>query len=279
MTEQLEQILQTSDFIKRKFPKNFNPKIAVICESNFGISDEFKKIESIKFSELPFDSGSITESKAKIVFARSGDKDVLLLEGRLHYYNGTSMRSIGHVIYVMRYLGIKKIVSIDDVGALNPRFANGEIALIYDHINLMGDNPLIGKNDNELGLRFPDMSNAYDKELYAKLYEVMQKEMVKINEAVYIGIIGPNSETDAEARFYRDIGGDVLGYSMVPENITAVHAGLQFAGIGLITRDLVADRMMEDTRSEEQKKKDQSDNRKKSLKVLNKVLNRITRKL
>jgi purine-nucleoside phosphorylase len=143
----------------------------------------------------------------------------------------------------------------------------------------MGDNPLIGENDSELGIRFPDMSNAYDKNEYSKIYKVIRNKKIKINEAVYIGTIGPETETEAEARFYREIGADVTGYSLVPEDITAVHAGISYCAIGLISRNLVADKMMEDTRTEKDKEKDQKENLKKSLKILSKIIKEIIEKL
>lgn len=279
MTEQLERILLTSEYIKGKFPKKFKPEIAVISEKNFGLEKEFSIISEVGFWNLPFEFENKSECKSKILFARSGGRDIILISRRFHYYDGVSMRNIGHLIYTMRYLGIKKIISIDEAGVLNPRYGCGEIALIYDHINLMGDNPLIGKNDNELGLRFPDMSNAYNKKLFSTVYNVFQEKMIRMNESVYVGITGPESETDAEARFYRDIGGDVLGYSIVPENITAVHAGLDFIGIGLMTRDLVADRMMEDTRSEKEKEQDRDVCRKSALKILKKVLGTLIKEI
>ena len=156
------------------------------------------------------------------------------------------MRDLGHVIYTIKELGIKKIISVDEAGHLNPRFKCGELALIYDHINLMGGNPLIGENDDNLGFRFPDMSNPYDEVLFYKVRDLMNTESILPNESVYVGTMGPASETEAEARFYREIYGDVTGYSLVPENISAVHAEMKFTAIGLITRELVADRMVND---------------------------------
>ncbi|MDQ3020167.1 MAG: purine-nucleoside phosphorylase [Bacteroidota bacterium] len=279
MSRQLEKIIQSSDFIKSKFPKNFNPEIALITEKNFEVLKDFKIFGEIDYREIPNFCQTGKESCGKILFARTDGKDILIYSGRYHYYDGISMRDIGHTIYVLKYLGIKKIISIDEVGHLNPRFKCGEIALIYDHINLMGDNPLIGENENELGLRFPDMSNAYDKELFEKVYEVLQEKMQKTNDSVYLGIIGPESETDAEARFYRDIGADVVGYSIVPENITAVHCGIKFIAIGLITRELVADKMMEDQRSEKQKNKDQKEFLNTAEKKLGKILVNIIKKI
>lgn len=273
MTEQLEKILKTSDKIRKSYPKNFNPEIALILEKDIDVLKKFKIRGQLSYEKLPIETADSFKIKGEILFCKCKGKDVLVYHGRFHYYDGVDMRDIGHMIYVLRYAGIKKILSVDEVAHLNPRFACGELALIYDHINLMGDNPLIGKNDNELGIRFPDMSNAYNKKLYSKIYKVFQENKMKINESVVIGIIGPQTETDAEARFYREAGADVLGYSVVPENITSVHAGIDFAAIGLISRELVADKMMEDKRSEKQRIKEQAEN----LKIAEKELERVLR--
>ncbi len=279
MGEQLDKIIQSSDFIRSKFPKSYKPEIALIAENDSEIIKEFKILSEIDFSQIPNFNQTLKKVNGKVLFAKIKGTDVIIYNGRYHYYDGVSMRDIGHTIYVLKYLGVKKIISVDEIGHLNPRFHCGEIALIYDHINLMGDNPLIGKNENKLGLRFPDMSNAYDKELHDKVYEVIQSNMLKINDSVLLGSIGPQSETDAEARFYRDIGADIVGYSIVPENITAVHCGVKFIGIGLITRELVADKMMEDERNEKQKLKEQSDSLKKAEKKLGKIMQDIIKNI
>jgi len=279
MTEQLEKILISAEYIKNKFPKGFKPLLALIIEKDFDVLKDFKILGEISFDKTTGELGNGFKNKLKVMFANCEGKDILIYNGRHHYYDGVSMRDIGHMIYVLRYLGVLTIISIDEVGHLNPRFNCGEITLIYDHINLAGDNPLIGKNDNELGLRFPDMSNAYDKELYKKVYNVLQEKMLRINESVYLGTIGPQSETDVEARFYREIGSDVVGYSMVPENITSVHASIKFIGIGLITRNLIADKMMEDERSDKQRNKDQKECLKKASKELEKVLKNIIKSI
>lgn len=279
MGEQLDKIMQSSDYIKSNFPKNFKPEIALITENDSDIIKEFKIISEIDFSQIPNFNQTLKKIKGKVLFAKIKGEDVLIYNGRYHFYDGVSMRDIGHTIYVLKYLGVKKIISVEEVGHLNPRFTCGEIALIYDHINLMGDNPLIGKNESELGLRFPDMSNAYDKELHDKVFEMIQSNMIKINDSVILGTIGPQSETDAEARFYRDIGADIVGYSIVPENITAVHCGVKFTGIGLITRELVADKMMEDERSDNQKMKEQKEYLKKAEKKLGKIMQDIIKKI
>ncbi len=279
MSEQLEKILESSEYIKKKFPKNFRPEIALITERDSDIINSFKITGEIDFAKIPKFVQTGKKTSGKILFGKLNGKDILIYNGRYHFYDGIRMRDIGHTIYVLKYLGIKKIISVDEVGHLNPRFSCGEIALIYDHINLMGDNPLIGKNDNELGLRFPDMSNAYDKDLFQKIYKVLQENLIKINDSVYLGTIGPESETDAEARFYRDIGADIVGYSVVPENITAVHCGIKFIALGLITRELVADKMTEDERDEKQKVKHQKESLKKAEKKLERVLGEIIKRI
>ncbi len=279
MGDQLEKIIQSSGYIRNKFPKNFKPESGLIIEKDLDVLKDFKIIFEIGFADVPEFELNSRNNFNKILFARIKGHDVIVYNGRSHFHDGVPMRNIGHLVYVLKYTGIKKIISIDEVGHLNPRFRCGDLALIYDHINLMGDNPLIGKNENELGVRFPDMSNAYDKEMHRKIYEVMQDEKITINDAVYLGITGPESETDAEARFYRDTGADVLGYSVVPENIAAVHCGIKFAAIGLITRNLVADIMAEDERSEKQKIKEQKEFLKKSEKKLESLLKNIFKKI
>jgi purine-nucleoside phosphorylase len=212
------------------------------------------------------------DNSLHLLLARAENLNFLIIKGRLHFFDGVEMRDIAHYIYCLKYLGVEKILSVDEVGFLNPRFKCGEIALIYDHINLMGDNPLIGENDNELGIRFPDMSNAYDSGMLLKASKVFLDNKIKLNESVYLGITGPESETEAEARFYREIGSDVLGYSLIPENITAVHAKIKFTAIGLITRELIADRMKSDTRTEKVREKERINNLKKAEGILNKIL-------
>ena len=276
MSEQRKHAVSAAKHIKKMYPAKFSPKIALITEENFKLGNDIKVKDSINYSDIPPLLETSWESgKGKMMFCKAGKADILVLNGRYHYYDGISMEDIGHVIYILKELGIKKIVSIDETGHLHPRFDCGEIALVLDHINLMGSNPLIGENDDELGIRFPDMSNAYDEKLFNKIKAILVKGEVPFHESIYVGITGPASETDAEARFYRQILGDVLGYSLVPENITAVHAGIQFAGIGLITRNLVADVMLDDTRILEQKRRDRDKSLSKAQKILTKALKNI----
>jgi purine-nucleoside phosphorylase len=280
MTEQRKRILESVKAIKKHMPVKLKPRIGLIVEDHYPLPYGINVLKKLDYVDIPpkFE-GVEKENTGKIYFAKTGSKDMIIFKGRFHFFDGYSMRDIGHIIYIMSYLGIEKILSIDEVGHLNPRFECGDLALIYDHINLMGDNPLIGENDEELGLRFPDMSNAYDRRLYEKIYRIFQDNKLKVNESVYLSIIGPQSETEAEARFYRDIGCDVLGYSLAPENITAVHTGVKFAAIGLICRELIADKMLEDKRSESERAKDETNNRRYAQTELNKILVKILKTL
>lgn len=252
MIDFISKIKGSSSVIRSLYPSKFRPDTALITDKGFALPKGIRVIAEAKYSELPHFEITDGNKAGSVLFCRAGSKDILIYRGRLHFYDGVSMRSIAHKIYVLKFLGIKKIISIDEAAHLNPRFKCGEIALIYDHINLMGDNPLIGKNEDLLGVRFPDMSDAYDKKMFESISGLLRNEKFRINESVYLGITGPNIETDAEARFFREAGCDILGYSIVPENITAVHAGIRFAGIGLISRELVADKMMEDSRTDEE---------------------------
>ncbi|MFA7359683.1 MAG: purine-nucleoside phosphorylase [Candidatus Kapaibacterium sp.] len=280
MTEQRKRILESVKYIKHNIPAKLKPKAALIIDENYGLPYGINVLKKLDYKEIPPKFENVEkENIGKLLFAKAGSRDILIFKGRFFFYEGYSMRDIGHIIYIMSLLGIEKILSIDEVGNLNPRFECGELALIYDHINLMGDNPLIGENDNELGIRFPDMSNAYDSKLFERIYKIFQENKVKINESVYLSIIGPQTETEAETRFYRDIGSDVLGYTLAPENITSVHAGIKFSAIGLITRDLIADRMLEDKRSADEKKKEEQNNRRYAHTELNKILVKIIKTL
>lgn len=280
MTEQRKRILESVKYIKQNIPAKLKPKSALIIDDNYTLPYGINVLKKLEYKDIPPKFENVDkENNGKLLFAKAGSRDILIFKGRFFFYEGYSMRDIGHIIYIMSFLGIEKILAIDEVGNLNPRFECGELALIYDHINLMGDNPLIGENDDELGIRFPDMSNAYDTKLFERIYKIFQENKVKINESVYLSIIGPQTETEAETRFYRDIGSDVLGYALAPENITSVHSGLKFAAIGLITRDLIADRMLEDKRTVDEKRKEEQNNRRYAHTELNKILVKIIKTL
>jgi len=284
MSTYKNNIQETYKNISIQMPKKFKPSLAIITDNLtklkynfFGGYEIYSRIQLQKISPLFSELEPLPETE--LIFARICNKDIIIISGRIYYYEGYTMKDITHIIYVLKFSGIKKIISIDEVATLNPRYKCGELALIYDHINFMGDNPLIGENDEELGIRFPDMSNAYCNELFNKTYKIFQEEKIRINESVYFGIIGPESETEAEVRFYRYAGADVLGYSFVPENIASVHAGIKFSAVGLITRELLADKMMKDETTAEEKVILKNKYLNTSYKELRKVIRKIIEKI
>ena len=254
MTIQKKKILESVDYIKSKNPFKGTANLALVTYYNPKFLDKFKTLKKIKFSDIPsFCTRNVIDSSNEFLFASINKRNLFILNGRYNYYNGCSMRDISHPIYVLNALGVKTIVLIDEAGHLNPRFRAGGVSLIYDHINLMADNPLIGENDNSIGPRFPDMSNAYDPSLYSKTENLIIENGFRFFPSVYLGIPGPETETEAECRFYRDIGSDILGYSLIPENLAAVHSGMNCLAFGMVSRELVADRLKEISNEEKSK--------------------------
>ena len=280
MTEQRKKIIESANFVKKLFPLKFKPTIAITAETEFRIPSFIKQIGKIKLDKIPpYIKPSEFPHNSELVFAKYGGKDIIIIKGRYHFYEGFTMREVGHFIYLLNSLGVKLVLGIDEVGTLNPRLKCGDLCLIYDHINFMGDNPLIGENDSELGVRFPDMSEPYNKKYFDIIYKVFQSLKLRINDSVYLGTIGPESETDSEARFFREIGSDILGYSIVPENITAVHCNLDYAAIGMITRELIADKMMEENITEAERKKNKSKFKNEAQRKINILLENLINKL
>jgi purine-nucleoside phosphorylase len=171
----------------------------------------------------------------RLVCGRLAGKSVVAMEGRFHYYEGYSLRQITLPVRVMKALGCEVLLVSNACGGLNPQFRKGELMMIEDHINLMGDNPLIGPNDDRLGPRFPDMCYPYDRELLALARRVALEEKIVLHQGVFAAVPGPNLETRAEYRFLRGCGADVVGMSTVPEVLVGVHCGLRNAGVSVIT--------------------------------------------
>lgn len=247
MTEQLERIYESAAYIKAKSPFKEKISFALVTYNNPSFLREFKIHGKIKYSEIPPRFIAEKSAEGELLFAstKKGKKKFIILNGHINFYSGFKMRDAAHPIYVLNELGVKKMILVDEVGHLNPRFRVGEVALIYDQINLMGDNPLIGENENSIGPRFPDMSNPYDEKWYNDVEAFLVDKKYVYHPSVYLGVTGPETETEAECRFYREIGADVLGYSLVPENIALVHCGMSCQGFGIISRELVADRLEE----------------------------------
>jgi purine-nucleoside phosphorylase len=215
----------------------FHPRAAVILGTGLGdLPDSFVTEATVSYADIPHFPFSKVESHAnELVFGRWQGCPVAVMRGRVHYYEGFTMKEVTFPIRVLRGLGTATLVSTSAVGGMNPNLSLGEILLVADHINLMGDNPLIGPNDESLGPRFPDMSEPYDRDLRAILRDVAMDERIRLTEGVMVAVAGPNLETRAEYRFLRWCGADVVGMSLIPENLVAIHGGMKVAGLVAVT--------------------------------------------
>lgn len=195
---------------------------------------ELKKI--IEYKTIPhFPVSTVEGHPGRLIYGTLSGKEILVMQGRVHYYEGYSLPQVTFPIRVMKKLGIEILIISNAAGGLNPLFSAGEIMVITDHINFTGQNPLIGPNLEEFGPRFPDMSAVYDRKLIALFEEVALQKRIKINKGVYGGVIGPSLETPAETRFLRMMGADAVGMSTIPEVIVAAHCGLRILGISAIS--------------------------------------------
>lgn len=201
-----------------------------------GLVKEIKIEHKIDYSELPYFPLSTVESHhGKLIFGSINGKKVAAMQGRFHYYEGYSMQQITYPVRVMKFLGVETLLVSNACGGMNPLYRKGDIMIMVDHINLLGDNPLIGKNEDELGPRFPDMSEPYSIKLIELAENVALENNIKIQKGVYVAVPGPNLETKAEYRFLRATGADVVGMSTIPENIVANHMGIKVLGLSIIT--------------------------------------------
>jgi len=230
-----QQITEAVNFIRSKTKSE--PRIGIILGTGLGsLASGIKFETTVGYETIPHFPVSTVESHAgKLLFGDLGGKKVVAMQGRFHYYEGYSMQQVTFPVRVMKALGIKILIVSNACGGLNPQFKSGDLMLITDHINLQGDNPLIGPNDETLGPRFPDMYNCYDKELVQLAENVALNLGMKLNRGVYVSVSGPNLETAAEYRFLRTIGADVVGMSTVPEVIVARHQGTKVLGFSIIT--------------------------------------------
>lgn len=233
MSEQIE--FTSKNILERT--KGFRPQIGIILGTGLGglvkeISVEFV----LPYSEIPnFPLSTVEGHSGKLIFGELAGKKVIVMQGRFHFYEGYSMQQIAFPVRVMKSLGVRNLLVSNACGGMNPDFKVGELMIIRDHINLFPGNPLIGKNNDAIGPRFPDMSEVYDKTLMDKAREIALQEKIEIREGVYAGLSGPCFETPAEYRFLRIIGADVVGMSTIPEVIAAKHCGLCVFGISIVT--------------------------------------------
>ena len=214
-----------------------DPDFAVILGTGLGgLVEEIEVSAEIAYEDIPGFPLSTVESHAgRLLFGILGSKKVVAMQGRFHRYEGYSMQQIVFPVRVMHALGARTLIVSNACGGMNPLWQPGELMLLADHINLLGDSPLIGPNDDSLGPRFPDMSQPYDEELRAVARTVASELRIVLREGVYVAVTGPNLETRAEYRFLRGIGADVVGMSTVPEVIAAVHMSMRVLGVSIIT--------------------------------------------
>ena len=217
--------------------QNRKPETAIILGSGLGgIADNLQNKLIIKYEEIEgFPKSTVAGHNGQFVIGRIEDKEVLCMQGRFHLYEGHNPKVIAEVIQALKHIGIKELIVTNAAGSLNPDFHPGEIMLITDHINFSGCNPLLGANDDKIGPRFFDMSNAYDNDLQKKARNIAQKNNIKLNEGTYLMVLGPNFETAAEIRAFRILGADAVGMSTVPEVLAAVHCGIKILAISALT--------------------------------------------
>jgi len=213
------------------------PTIAIILGTGLGkVAELIQPIKELPYSEIPhFPLSTVESHSGKLLYGTLGGKTVLAMKGRFHFYEGYGMREITFPIRVFKSLGIEMLFVSNACGALNPAYKASDIMIIDDHINLLGNNPLIGQNLSSFGPRFPDMSRPYDSELIDLTSKKAADLDIPIHKGVYVAVSGPNLETRAEYRFLRIIGGDVVGMSTVPEVIVARHMNMRIAGFSIIT--------------------------------------------
>jgi purine-nucleoside phosphorylase len=233
--ELYQQVEEAADFLRKR--ADHAPQIGVILGTGLGgLAQEIEVKASVPYTEIPrFPISTVETHAGELLFGRLGTREVVAMRGRFHYYEGHSMAEITLPVRVMKFLGIGTLLISNAAGGMNPLYAAGDLMLIDDHINLLGDNPLIGVNDERLGPRFPDMSEPYDGALIALAEEVALKERIPLKKGVYVAVAGPNLETKAEYRFLRGIGADAVGMSTVPEVIVAVQSGLKVLAVSVIT--------------------------------------------
>jgi len=222
---------------------DLRPNYMLILGTGLGqLADEMQIETEISYDQIPHFPVSTVESHAgKLLFGTLGGKEVVAMQGRFHYYEGYTMQQIAFPVRVLKENGADTLFVSNACGGMNPYYKRGDIMLIRDHINFLGDNPLIGPNDDELGPRFPDMSDPYTERLREIAQNVALEEAIPMQQGVYIALSGPMLETKSEYRFLRLLGADVVGMSTVPEVITAVHMGMDVLGVSVITDECFPD--------------------------------------
>ena len=244
MTLLRKQINDALSYIRKH--TRMKPEIGIILGTGLGgLAKEIKKEAVLDYDDIPhFPVSTVESHHGKLIFGTLSGKNVVAMQGRFHYYEGYTMQQVTFPVRVMSFkagLGVKTLLISNAAGGMNPRFRKGDLMMITDHINLQGDNPLIGPNDDEMGPRFPDMSEPYSRDLIKRTRKVAADLKIKLQSGVFVAVQGPNLETAAEYRFLRQIGADAVGMSTVPENIVANHMGMRVLGMSIITDECFPD--------------------------------------
>jgi purine-nucleoside phosphorylase len=230
-----KKIAETTEFIHDNVP--FRPEIGVVLGTGLGgLVNEIDVKFELSYDKIPnFPVSTVESHSGKLIFGVLRGKNVMAMQGRFHYYEGYDMKEVTFPIRVMKMLGVKKLFVSNASGGVNPDFKVGEIMIISDHINSFPENPLRGKNIDELGPRFPDMSDVYDVKMRSLAKEIAKENNIDVSEGVYLGLTGPTLETPAEYKYVRTIGADTVGMSTVPEVIVARHMNIPVFAISIIT--------------------------------------------
>ncbi|MGX5689953.1 purine-nucleoside phosphorylase [Arcticibacter tournemirensis] len=231
-----QNIYSTTEYIKKRIG-DFEPEVGIILGTGLGgLVNEIEIQHKLMYTNIPdFPISTVEFHSGRLIFGTLQGKKVVAMQGRLHYYEGYDMKQITFPVRVMKALGIKHLFVSNASGSLNPEIVKGDLMIIEDHINLQPDNPLRGRNYDDFGPRFPDMSRPYSQEMIEKALEIAKANNIRCNKGVYVSVAGPNLETRAEYRYLRIIGGDAVGMSTVPEVIVANHMGLPVFAVSVIT--------------------------------------------
>lgn len=251
----LEKIQETANFLRSKM--HTQPETAIILGTGLGsLVHEITDAYEISYKDIPnFPISTVEGHSGKLIFGKLGNKDIMAMQGRFHFYEGYSMQEVTFPVRVMRELGIKTLFVSNAAGGMNPDFSIGDLMIITDHINFFPEHPLRGKNI-EYGPRFPDMSEAYSKELISKALQIAEEKGINVQQGIYIGTQGPTFETPAEYKMFHILGADAVGMSTVPEVIVANHCGIKVFGISVITDLGVEGKIVEVSHEEVQKAAD-----------------------
>jgi purine-nucleoside phosphorylase len=235
MPELYDQVQEAARTIRAHW--SAQPRVGVILGTGLGgLAQDIDTEATLSYSDIPyFPQPTVVSHAGRLVCGHLAGTPVVAMEGRFHFYEGYSLKQITLPVRVFKALGCEILIVSNASGGMNPQYDKADLMLIEDHINLMGDNPLLGPNDERLGIRFPDMCYPYDRQLLALAQRIAREEQIACHKGVFVAVPGPNLETRAEYRFLRGIGADAVGMSTVPEVIVGVHSGLRNLGISVIT--------------------------------------------